>query len=179
MADTHPAHENIAHLAQGIRLMRALDDAVFVGSAGDPFRGGIGSQFRHCIDFYHCLLQGYPEGKVNYSARLRDARVETDREHAAQQAEQVVQALASMRPEDAGLEIQVRSDVRVDSADWVWSRSTVHRELQFLASHTIHHHALIVSLLRLQGVTLGDEFAEFGVAPSTTRHWNATDPIVG
>jgi hypothetical protein len=49
-----------------------------------------------------------------------------------------------------------------------WCRSTVARELQFLLSHTIHHYALIALVLRLQGFTTGEEF---GVNPSTLRHW--------
>jgi uncharacterized damage-inducible protein DinB len=43
----------------------------------------------------------------------------------------------------------------------------VGRELQFLASHTLHHYALIAALLRLQGVEPGEEF---GVAPGTLEH---------
>jgi hypothetical protein len=44
----------------------------------------------------------------------------------------------------------------------------VGRELQYLLSHTIHHYAIIGSILRAQGVEPGPDF---GVAPSTLRHW--------
>jgi hypothetical protein len=43
-------------------------------------------------------------------------------------------------------------------------RSTLARELRALASHTIHHYALVAVVLRLRGVAVP---AHFGVAPST------------
>jgi hypothetical protein len=52
-----------------------------------------------------------------------------------------------------------------------WSRSSLLRELQFLLSHTIHHYSLIVLALRVQGFEPG---VEFGVAPSTLKHWRKT-----
>ena len=51
-----------------------------------------------------------------------------------------------------------------------WPESTLERELYVLVSHTIHHYALVAVLLRTLGVDPGPEF---GVAPSTLRHWEA------
>ena len=48
-----------------------------------------------------------------------------------------------------------------------WSESTVARELQFLVSHTIHHHALIAAILRLESHTPAEGF---GIAPSTLKY---------
>ena len=48
-----------------------------------------------------------------------------------------------------------------------WSATSVVRELQFLASHTVHHYAVIAAMLRPQGVEPGDDF---GVAPSTLQY---------
>ena len=45
--------------------------------------------------------------------------------------------------------------------------STVSRELMFLASHAVHHYALIRVHAMQQGIDLG---ADFGKAPSTLRH---------
>jgi hypothetical protein len=44
----------------------------------------------------------------------------------------------------------------------------VTRELQFLASHTVHHYALIAHLARDRGVGVAPEF---GVAPATLDYW--------
>jgi hypothetical protein len=48
-----------------------------------------------------------------------------------------------------------------------WSATSVTRELQFLASHTVHHYAVIAAMLRPQGVEPGNDF---GVAPSTLEY---------
>jgi hypothetical protein len=45
--------------------------------------------------------------------------------------------------------------------------STLGRELAFVASHTIHHQALIAMLLGVQDVDAPDRL---GYAPSTPRH---------
>jgi uncharacterized damage-inducible protein DinB len=51
-----------------------------------------------------------------------------------------------------------------------FAASTPDRELQFLASHTVHHFALVALLLRLAGVSVPDGF---GVATATARHREA------
>jgi len=48
-----------------------------------------------------------------------------------------------------------------------WVFSNLARELQFLASHTVHHYALIALTLTALGVPVD---ADFGMAPSTLRH---------
>jgi uncharacterized damage-inducible protein DinB len=54
----------------------------------------------------------------------------------------------------------------------VWSVSSTFRELQFLATHTVHHFALVALLLRQRGVEVP---VEMGVAPSTLEHWKSSD----
>ncbi len=48
------------------------------------------------------------------------------------------------------------------------SSSSLRRELHFLLSHTVHHYALIAMILARHGVEVEPDF---GVAPSTLRHW--------
>lgn len=47
--------------------------------------------------------------------------------------------------------------------------STIRCELQFLQGHTVHHYALIATMLRSLGL---DTSREFGMAPSTLIHEN-------
>ena len=66
-------------------------------------------------------------------------------------------------------QLELHDHLLVSVEDYaVWSRSSVLRELDFLRSHTVHHYSLIAMLLRLHEIDPG---AEFGVAPSTLRHW--------
>jgi uncharacterized damage-inducible protein DinB len=175
----HPADDSIGYLRQGAELVRQLDDDLFTRSADGRFRGGVGSQFRHCIDFYECLLWGLEnEDLVDYAARSREQRLETERAAAAARLEQIAKRLAAIDASSLDRPLRVRSEQPVDGIP-EWCGSTLHRELQFLVSHTVHHYALIVALLGGFGYELGPEHADFGIAPSTLAHWNEADQLAG
>jgi hypothetical protein len=72
------------------------------------------------------------------------------------------------------LEIELPSPVitrmdSISSEDWV--PSTVARELQYLLSHTIHHHALIGTICASLAVALPKDF---GIALSTLKYRHQT-----
>jgi len=175
----HPADDSVAYLRQGAELVRGLDDDLYTRSPGGRFRGGVGSQFRHCIDFYECFLRGLEiDEHVDYASRAREARLETDREYTATRLEQIAIRLAAIDPERLDEVIRVRTEQPVSGIPQ-WCGSTVHRELQFLVSHTVHHYALVVSMLGRLGYELETRHADFGVAPSTLSHWKEADQQVG
>ncbi|MBK7948380.1 MAG: hypothetical protein IPK00_06475 [Deltaproteobacteria bacterium] len=64
-------------------------------------------------------------------------------------------------------------DVRCDEGD-PWVASTLSRELHFVASHTVHHFALIRLTLARCGRSTP---AEFGVSPSTLAHRDRRIPV--
>jgi hypothetical protein len=84
----------------------------------------------------------------------------------------VVERLRGLSAEDMVRPLRVRGDGPPEEDGW--SQSTVGRELQYLLSHTIHHYAIIGSILRAQGREPGPDF---GVAPSTLRHWGKAGGI--
>ena len=164
---------NLQVLEQGVNVLRALDDETYEGSAmqGDGLPA-TGPHFRHCIDFYECLLYGLENGDlVDYAARSRDHELETDRASAADRLKQLADRLAAIDPGSLGRPLKVRSEQPLPDLP-EWCGSTLHRELQFLVSHTVHHYALIVALLGRLGYELPSEYADFGIAPSTLDHWN-------
>jgi hypothetical protein len=171
------AETNIRYLEQGAQLIRVLDDALFADCSRSPFPGGVGAQLRHCIDFYDCFLDGLAGGRVDYTLRRRDARIETDRNRAGQKLDELVRALSALGREQVGRELLVRTEGV--PTDETWTRSTVRRELEFLISHTIHHYALIVLLLSTHGFRTPPELAGFGVAPSTLSHWEESGSTAG
>jgi len=175
----HPCRDNLSALRQGVDLIRSLDDRLYSKPAGKSNTSGVGSQFRHGLDFYTCFLQGLPTGRIDYDARKRDARIEIDREYAAGQFERVIDALAALTPEQLEGELLVKLECPEGGAEEDWCASSAKRELQFLLSHTVHHHALIVTLLRLHGHELGPDQRDFGVSPSTLSHWRATGTRTG
>jgi hypothetical protein len=165
-----PAGANIRYLQLGVELIRRLSDEIYANCPENPYRGGVGAQFRHCLDFYTCFLQGVETGEIDYSRRQRDPKVESDRTHAVERFEEVCRALAAIDSERYDQPVRVKAEETVEGTP-EWSPSSPGRELQFLISHTIHHYALIAVLLKMQAFDVALEFPEFGVAPSTLSHW--------
>jgi hypothetical protein len=173
-----PAGTNIRYLEQGAELIRCLGDEVYTTCPESPYRGGVGAQFRHCLDFYDCFLKGLESGEIDYSRRKRDPRVESDRQYAIAKFEAVRDGLAELTSERCEQSVRVKAE-ETASGTPEWCSSSPARELQFLISHTIHHYALVAVLLKLQDCEVGQEFPGFGVAPSTLTHWKETGSLVG
>jgi hypothetical protein len=174
--DDHPARANIQYLEQGVALIGRLADAQYAASPVGPFSGGVGAQFRHCLDFYDCFLQGLDAGEIDYRMRERDQRIETDRSHAVARTRSVCNALRLLTHDRMERVLRVRAE-ESGPASAEWAESSAGRELQFLTSHTIHHFALIALLLANQGFDVAREFPTLGVAPSTLEHWKEAGSV--
>lgn len=155
--------DSVALLEQAISLVARLDDNIFAAITPISPRGSIAGHLRHTLNFYQSFIRGWENGLVDYNIRNRDVRFEQDRLYAVSCIEDAIHLLKGL----CHLEAQEHLLVRVED-DVAWSRSSVLRELDVLKSHTIHHYSLIAMLLRLHEIDPGEEF---GVAPSTLRHW--------
>jgi hypothetical protein len=163
--------DNIAILRQGIELTSCLGP-LYSKSTPRCLQSGIGSHFRHCVDFYNCFLSSVGSGRINYDLRARNELVERDPELAALELQAIIDGLLRFSFADGYAELLVvlEGATRPHNSP-CWTRSSIARELQSLLSHTVHHYALIAMALRLQGI---EPAAEFGVAPSTLEHWRKT-----
>ena len=167
--------QNIEVLKQGIGLIGRLDDHLYIEVNRALSISGVGSHFRHCVDFYHSFLAGLASGRINYDCREREEQIEKSRLFAIATLRSINEGLGGLPASEDQREIAVlledSSTLPNDNSDSGWSRSTIKRELQFLLSHTIHHYSLIALALRVQGFDPG---SEFGVAPSTLKYWRKT-----
>ncbi len=163
--------QNLDLLEQGIRLLEGLDDATYAGSSTTEFSETAGPHLRHCIDAYNCFLDGLSRADIDYDARTRSRDIEVSRDAAVAALRDVH---AQLRAIDAPptTELQVRVDIPGQADNEPSATSTLGREYQFLVSHTVHHYALIAMILRRQDFDPG---SDFGVAPSTLRHWHELD----
>ncbi len=160
------AKENISILSQAEKLIEDMSDALYTHNDIPPFQSGVGKHMRHVLDFYAAFLR--PPGDItDYDDRHRSARLETDRMLALETLHRIIAALETIR--DADRPVESKNDDGGHRAEaFAYSRSSIGRELQFLASHTVHHFAMMAFMLVQQGHT---PHPDFGVAASTLVHW--------
>ena len=123
------------------------------------------------IDYYDRFFAGLDAGQLDYDRRERDETVEAQTARAQTRLGELKALLAKLGGRDLPASVTVKMDSQETEGTAPRSSSSVERELQFLMSHTVHHFALIAVILRLNG---RDVAQEFGVAPSTLRHWRET-----
>lgn len=152
----------IRELGRAVDMIGAVDDADYREKSDST--GSVGGQFRHILDFVNCFLNGIEGGRIDYNARERDLRAETDRHHAAERFNEAIRRLGELPARYLSRSVLVRSEADPET----WLPSSVIREAEFVHSHAVHHHALIGEKLAGQGVAIP---SGFGVAPSTLEYW--------
>jgi uncharacterized damage-inducible protein DinB len=162
------AAENVEVLEQLIDLVDGMSASRYRQHFGSRNQHTIGKHVRHIIDHYEGLVQpmyARTPTPVNYEHRRREASLETVPEIACDRLREICGILReiSAPAQQHALDVDhstTRSTLRLTSS--------VGRELAFLSSHTIHHMAIIGLLAEQMGV---EPAREFGVHPSTLRHW--------
>lgn len=162
--------DNDAHLEQLAELVGRVPTKDFAEPNGPD--DAIGSHVRHVLEHYESLLNAVDD-TIDYEGRSRDPDVSARPPAALEGIEGVRGALGRFveRVDVAGGDRPLTvTRTHGDHAGPQTSRmrSSVGRELMFLLSHTVHHMALIAILARQRGVEVP---ADFGVAPSTLRHY--------
>lgn len=151
------------------RLLAPLEEALGTIPA-DAYRthpaahgGSIGQQTRHVLDHYDLLL-GHQRNRIDYGQRRRDGRTEREPEVARGRLRETRQALEQLPARNRALTVRYET---LGDGDVASLASSLARELAFVASHTVHHLAVIALLAEWQDIVLPPTF---GVAPSTLNH---------
>ncbi|MEM7515523.1 MAG: DinB family protein [Planctomycetota bacterium] len=164
--------DSLRILEQGRELLSGLSPELHAQPEKSVASSGIGSHFRHVIEYFELFVQGLQSGtgRIDYDLRRRDERVERDPAYALERLTDLEAGLRETLSANGGDDaLLIKADAVSEAPEDVpWARSSIERELQFLSSHAVHHYALIAVILRLNGE---EPSAEFGVAPSTLRHW--------
>lgn len=158
---------NVYLLKQGIEVLGNLDNEVFNRVDPPRYKSNIGTHFRHILDHYISLLEGW-NNKIDYDARIRGTGIETDADMAKHKCTEVIENLTKIASSELNIsrEVLVKSNIEGSKNESPWSVSSIKRELQFLVSHTVHHYALVKLILTLNGRTAPEHF---GIAPSTLK----------
>lgn len=164
-------HRTLSPLQRLLRelaaAVEAFTDQQYNSPPEDGVGGTIGGHVRHVLDHYRVLLEGVRVGRVNYDDRQRGTDVEQRRFTALQEIARRQRELAELgtyrQPDDP---ISVQALVAPD-ANPVILASTVERELVYVLSHSVHHHAIIALAAARWSVRLP---RYFGYAPATIQH---------
>ncbi len=135
---------------------------------GAPVNGGssIGAHVRHVLDHVSCVAERGRSGLIDYDDRQRGTAIETDLPAAIERIRELRAALDQIGEESLEVPIRIRSRVTTDGEPVVCG-TTLRRELVFVVSHTVHHHALIAMLCARLAAPVP---ADFGLAPATLAH---------
>jgi hypothetical protein len=123
-----------------------------------------GAHMRHVIEHYEALLFAARDCVVDYDARARERELEQSPALARERLLRLAQRLSHWPAVSLAAPIAVITRCGASGEFEVASRSSVGRELVYLASHAVHHFALLQVYCLQQGISMG---ANFGKAPST------------
>jgi hypothetical protein len=147
----------------------------YVGSRARTYGEHVGAHLRHIIEHYDTLAHALalPESSsglacvVDYDARQRDPRLETDPEVALTRISLLHRALRAITDPLMWRAVDVHTRGGLRGEHNFSTRSSVARELMFLNSHATHHFAILQGYARQRGETLG---AGVGRAPATVAY---------
>jgi uncharacterized damage-inducible protein DinB len=155
-------------LDQLAEVVRGLTTEQYTTPPVGVVESSIGAHVRHCLDHIEAFLVGIEEGQIEFDHRERGTQIERSPQAALRMIARLKRR--AERAASVSLEQSVRLTLLVDAAQPPISvRSSLGRELAFVISHTIHHEALIGTMVRMLGGRVPDDF---GVAPSTKLHRN-------
>ena len=154
-------------LMQGLGLLFEIGDRTYSRVAGAPFNASIGQHYRHVLEHFQSLIGGLCAGEINYDARERNPRLQSEVTYASIATCDVLRALKRYTDETLTRDCKVINSVGYSSSQPSCLESNVSRELAYCVGHAIHHYAIIRLICHEIGITVP---AEFGVAPSTLKH---------
>jgi len=157
-------------LEQGLCLLGELKESDYTTPLPAAFHASIGGHYRHCLEHFEPLVE--PEAdRIDYDARLRDRRVETDLAHAIDRTRTLLSACRALPSESMHRPVRTRCKVSYAGEASPEVTSTLGREGMYAVAHAIHHYALIGVMCRLLEIPIPEGF---GIAPSTVQHQKIT-----
>lgn len=146
-------------------MLESLTDEAFVQPIPILSGATIGQHTRHILEFYLELAVGYDRGEVNYDARKRDHRIESDRYFAINEVGNIVRHLGK-----ADKQLRITAEYGAGQEQVLSMGTNYCRELVYNLEHTVHHMAMLrIGVSAISRVSLP---INFGVAISTLKYRN-------
>ncbi|MEM7180755.1 MAG: DinB family protein [Spirochaetota bacterium] len=128
-------------LSQLIELISKLDRDAYKTEMELLSGSTLGKHFRHILNFYENLYQGFLTGVVCYDTRNRDSQIEEDPSYAKKQFTDYMVKL-SVLPGQTTLQLEAKVEMDSEKTS-LMTNTTVEREILYVIEHTIHHMAII------------------------------------
>jgi hypothetical protein len=171
LAQPEPAAASLMTILQQLQaVVGCLRDDQYPMRPVGVVDSSIGGHVRHCLDHVRALLIAVDTGELDYDARDRGTPIETDRSAALAAIKTLRNRLAGLEDETIDRPLALFVMMTSDGAP-IRVTSSVGREMAYVLSHTIHHNALIGTMVKILGGWLPDRF---GYAPSTLAHLKAS-----
>lgn len=154
-------------LLQGLELLFDLLDRTYSRVVEAPYKASIGQHYRHILEHFQCLIRGVRSGEINYDARERNLRLESEVTFASIATCDILRAIKNYTEDTLAIPSRVIHSVSYGAAQPTSIESNIGRELAYCTGHAIHHYAIIRLICSQVGV---DVPMEFGFAPSTLKH---------
>ena len=143
-------------------------------TAAPAYAQPVGAHLRHLIEHYEALVWPSEAGVVDYDRRPRDRELERRPAVARARLEALQARLLQWTDARLKAPLEVRGQGGLVGEFDFAVVSSVGRELVFVASHAIHHFALLRAHCKQVGVPM---LPEFGLAPATARHERAAQVV--
>ena len=148
-------------------FLSKLDNKLYAQPIPALFNGTLGKHTRHLIELYQCLLFRKQIDLVNYDARIRDPKLETNLEAATKAIHQIKNKLSETSLEE---QFYLSSLLTPNQK----TPTNITRELLFNHDHCVHHLALMkigLNIIR-PNITLPNHL---GIAVSTLKYKEANN----
>ena len=153
------------NLHRGIKLLNSISDEQYSNTSIPPYYSSIGSHMRHILDIFDCIFDGFPNAKVDLSARKRNEFIELKTQEGVNYFNQVIIQLQTLKSADLEKMITVSDDLGMGIIE---QNYTLGGLLIQAHSHAIHHFASLGYIIAQLGIETPDD--DFGFNPTTPKN---------
>lgn len=154
-------------IEQTLNLCELLDNNSYTFKALPYVQSSIGEHLRHILDMFFALTREPSVGVVDYDHRRRGAPVESNLEVGVDELNQVKKWLERLDSTILDKPVVILSEATISTQKVCEMASSLRRELLFVASHTIHHLAIIKVITTHCNIETSEHL---GYAPATATY---------
>lgn len=159
---------NLEGIEQALALLNCLTEKQYTHIEKPYVESSIGAHLRHINDLYFALMvREQRQGLVDYDHRRRGANVETCLSTGIEELNQIKTWLLNLTESELLSTVKIQSETSIYQQVVCQMDSSLQRELLFVASHAIHHFAV----MRVTAIACGIETEHiFSYAPATASY---------